>query len=138
MYFGGGYYTHIVAAATAVLGYNYADGQIWEESEFARLLHSVALVGSTAGADCAVEVSVDGAKLGQTQVTNVGAAKIPTTDDFDIYGDYIKRSGVMSVEVVDQAVQTQNGVLAMNFWALARRAVRARGRGGRRRYGRYY
>jgi len=67
-----------VAAATAVVGYDLANGTIWQQMGRPRAIRAVALKGSAAGGDTKIDLFIDQVKVGEFWNTNTG---FPNMDD---------------------------------------------------------
>lgn len=67
-----------VAAATAVVGYDLADGTNWQAVGFDRMLNGAALKGSAAAGDSKVDIFIDQEKVAELFNTGVG---FPNMDD---------------------------------------------------------
>lgn len=88
-----------VAAATAVVGYNLAGDQYWEELGFPRILTHIALKGSAAAGDTEVKIKVGTADYGSIFNTGTG---YPNIDDLKPVGAIpIPRGTPVRFEVVD-------------------------------------
>ena len=60
-------------AAQAALGENLASGKWWEKSKFPRRITRVGLVGSTAEADCAIDLFYGDKQVGSKILSSEGA-----------------------------------------------------------------
>lgn len=67
-----------VAAATAVVGYDLASGQIWQQQAKNRALTGFAIKGSAAALDTKVDLFIDTVKIGEFY--NTGTS-MPNMDD---------------------------------------------------------
>lgn len=65
-----------VAAATAVLGYDLATGQIWQQSSVDRALTKFGMAGSAAALDTKVSLYVDTTYIGEFYNSATGAVLI--------------------------------------------------------------
>jgi len=70
-------YSTAVAAATAVVGFDLWDGQVWARSPVDRVLNTLGLAGSAVIGDTEVEVSIDEVRVGNFLNT---ALLVPQTD----------------------------------------------------------
>jgi len=96
-----------VAQATAIIGYDIANGQWWQESASDRLLTKVGLVGSANGGDCTIEIFFGQQKILEYRNTLGGAAgaTVGLTKDhvIDMQTAYVCKAGIpVHVFVVTQ------------------------------------
>ena len=87
-----------VAAATAVIGYDLANGQTWKQSMARRRLRGCALAGSAAAGDTEVHIFRGSVKIGELFNTATG---FPTRDHLFPIGSDIPPGEEISVLVVD-------------------------------------
>lgn len=97
-----------VAQATAVIGYNIADGKWWQESARARIMTKIGLVGSANGGDCKVEIFFGDQKVAEWANTLGGAAGATvglTRDHFqDLAVGFVLGAGIpINVKIIDAA-----------------------------------
>lgn len=88
------------AAATAVLGYDLATGQQWQQQNAARGLTGFAITGSAAAGDTKVDLFVDTVKVGEFFNTTTG---FPTQDHVVEIDAYVPPGAQIHVYVTDAA-----------------------------------
>lgn len=101
-----------VAAATAVVGYDLATGQIWQQSSGDRALTGFALKGSAASADTKVSLFIDTVKIGEFYNTSTG---FPNKDDTVTLSDNYCPAGSQIHIYVDDAPAT-NPINVLVTW----------------------
>lgn len=89
-----------VAAATAVLGYDLANGQTWAVQGSDRALTGFAITGSAAAGDTKVSLYVDQVLVGEFFNTTTG---FPTKDHFYGIDAYVPAGSKISIIVTDAA-----------------------------------
>lgn len=99
-----------VAAASAVVGYDLATGQIWQQSSIDRALTGFALKGSAAGGDTKVSVYIDTVKICEAYNVSTG---YPNNDDLIDLDMNLIPSGAQIHLYVDDAPATNpiNGII---------------------------
>ena len=102
-----------VAAATAVLDYDLADNQWWQQVGYNRFITGFGLKGSAAALDTKVRLMVDTVEIGQFYNT---AAGCPNMDDlFPLGGNFVPAGTRLHIIVTDApATNPINGVLTWN------------------------
>ena len=100
-----------VAAATAVIGYDLARDQTWQQSSRARVLRGAALTGSAAAGDTLIEIFRGSVKVGELFNS---ALAFPTRDHLFPVGAPIPAHEEISVLVVDPPVTNPLNLL-MDF-----------------------
>ncbi len=93
-------YTISVAAATAVVGFDMAEGQRWKEQGNDRVLTGLALCGSAAEGDSEVDVFVDETRIGTFFNTKL---LFPDEDDVIEVGVIVPANSEVSLVVQDAA-----------------------------------
>lgn len=87
------------AAATAVVGYDLAVGQIWQQASEDRALTGFALKGSAAAGDTKVSLYIDTVKIGEFYNTGTG---FPNRDDTVLLdGNYCPAGSQIHIYVDD-------------------------------------
>lgn len=91
-------YTVSLAAATAVVGFDLADGERWKEQGNDRVLLGVALCGSAAEGDSEVDLFVD-----ETRIATIFNTKLlfPDEDDLIDIGVQVPANSEFSAVVID-------------------------------------
>ena len=99
-----------IAAATAALGYDLANGQIWQNSSSDRAVMGFALKGSAAANDTKVDFYVDTVKIGEFYNTSTG---FPNMDDVvPLDGNYVPAGAQIHIYVTDAAATNPiNGIV---------------------------
>jgi hypothetical protein len=88
-----------VAAATAVLGHDLANGQIFQQQSVDRALTGFAITGSAAAGDTKVDLYIDTVKIGEFFNTTTG---FPTQDHLvKLAGNFIPSGAQIHCYVTD-------------------------------------
>lgn len=98
-----------VAAATAVVGYDLANGTQWQSQSTDRALTGFAIKGSAAANDTKVSLYVDTFKVGEFYNTNTG---FPNQDDVvELDMNYVPAGAQIHVYVDDAAATNPINIL---------------------------
>lgn len=99
-----------IAAATAVLGYDLAQGTIWQQQSKNRYLTGFALKGSAAAVDTKVDLFIDTVKIGEFYNTNTGMANMDDVIPLD--GNFCPSGSMIHIYVTDAPTTNPiNGIL---------------------------
>lgn len=99
-----------VAAATAVVGYDLASGQVWQRSSKDRIITGFALKGSAGPNDTKVDLLIDTVKIGEFYNTTTG---FPNMDDLNPLGNFVPAGSDVHIYVTDApGTNPINGILA--------------------------
>jgi hypothetical protein len=91
-----------VAAATAVVGYDLATGQMWQQSSVDRALTGFGMRGSAASGDTKVSIYVDTVKVAEFYNAYIATATIPNQDDIvSLDGNFVPSGGMIHIYVDD-------------------------------------
>ena len=101
-----------IAAATAVVGYDLAQGLMWQQSSMDRALTGFAIAGSTAAADTKIGLYIDTVKIGEFYNT---AAGVPNMDSLvPLDGNFIPAGAMIHIYVED--APTTNAINLILTW----------------------
>ena len=90
-------------AAVTVVGYNMFTDENWKTSGQTRKINTIAIVGSTAVADCEFELKVGEKLLGTFINTKAGAAVAPVFEDFISVNGWAGKGMQISLTCTDAA-----------------------------------